>query len=90
MKSIDLLVPPETLDNDNSAKLPDNLDSSALIEQMSKTLAEVVEKQTDANKDLAETFKEAITEIVTSNKEGVAEEVSDKLETEDVTTTKED
>ena len=73
MKSIDLLVPPETLTNDNSNQLPENLDSAALIEKMSQTLVEVVEKQSDANQNLAESFKEAITEIVTSNKEDVAE-----------------
>ena len=73
MKSIDLLVPPELLTNDNSNQLPENLDSAALIEKMSQTLVEVVEKQSDANQNLAESFKEAITEIVTSNKEDVAE-----------------
>lgn len=74
MKSIDLLVPPETLANDKSKALPENLNSAELIEKLAGTLVEVVEEQKDANKNLAESFKEAISGIVSANTDSATEE----------------
>lgn len=77
MKSIDLLVPPETLANDKSGALPENLNSAGLIEKLAGTLVEVVEEQKDANKNLAESFKEAISGIVSANTDSATEDTEE-------------
>lgn len=65
MKSIDLLFPPEQ--GDKSEQLPDTLSGANLVEQLSKTLVEVVEKQNDSVQDLSKTFKETITKVLEQN-----------------------
>lgn len=85
MKSIDLLFPPEQ--GDKSEKLPDTLSGANLVEQLSKTLVEVVEKQNDLNQDLSKTFKETITKVLEQN---VSRETSPEDETSGEVDQKED
>lgn len=60
MKSIDLLVPPETLGNDVSAQIPE-ADSTKMIEAMTLSVTEAIERTAEGTRNLAETIKEAIT-----------------------------
>lgn len=68
MRSIDLLCPPETLNDNNSQPLSDNLDSSALVEQLTTKVAEAVERTSESTKTLAETISSAITDALKSMK----------------------
>lgn len=63
MKSIDLLVPPESLEVKDSAQLPES-DNSKLIEAMTTSVTEAIEKTAEGTKNLAETIKTAITDAI--------------------------
>lgn len=78
MKSIDLLCPQQ--EGDKSEQLPDNLLSGDLIEKMSQTLKEVVDRQTDTNKDLVESFKETIANVISQQGENKGEEVDNNVD----------
>lgn len=82
MKSIDLLFPPEQ--GDKSEQLPDTLSGANLVEQLSKTLVEVVEKQNDLNQDLSKTFKETITKVLEQNVSRETSEENSEESTEEV------
>lgn len=81
MRSIDLLVPPESLENDTTAKLPET-DSNELLDKLTCAVAQSIEASAESSKTLAESIKTALTEALSSRVEAPAENPAEKIKEE--------